>query len=249
MDTDIVIIDEIDYVLIDMQTNIDVYDSVKKGGKFKKSKKMPTIIGLTATDFNELNPDEQMFLTGSHHNFRFQSSTIPMSFTDLTLRRTVDEFLAMMETDYKRYALLIYMNEHQIKYFTERMNVYRSKFTAIIHQDVEDLTQIANMRSGDVYFVTKKELMRGFHYHCDEGIGLFIMKEVDSKKAFTQALGRVGRYGDDKCVRVIDKNLVNNIDERGRLEIMNKIKSTQLAKESGNNCNLTQMLSAMSSKV
>ena len=71
MDTDIVIIDEIDYVLIDMQTNIDVYDSVKKGGKFKKSKKMPTIIGLTATDFNELNPDEQMFLTGSHHNFKY----------------------------------------------------------------------------------------------------------------------------------------------------------------------------------
>ena len=106
---------------------------------------------------------------------------------------------------------------------------------------------IAAMRPREVYLVTKKELMRGFHYHCDEGIGLFIMKEVDSKKALTQALGRVGRYGDDKCVRVIDKDLENIIDERGRLDIMSKIKSTQLAKESGNNRNLTQMLSTMSS--
>ena len=105
------------------------------------------------------------------------------------------------------------------------------------------------MRSGDVYFVTKKELMRGFHYHCDEGIGLFIMTEVDSKKAFTQALGRVGRYGDDKCIRVIDKDLKHIIDERGSLDIMNKIKSTQLAKESGNNRNLTQMFSAISNNV
>ena len=104
------------------------------------------------------------------------------------------------------------------------------------------------MRSGDVYFVTKKELMRGFHYHCDEGIGLFIMKEVDSKKAFTQALGRVGRYGDDKCVRVVCKNL-EPIDEKGRITIMNKIKSAQLAKESGNNRNLTQMFSAISNNV
>ena len=65
------IIDEIDYVLIDMQTNFEVYNSVKRDGKYKQSKKMPTIIGLTATSFNELNPDEQMFLTGSHHNFMF----------------------------------------------------------------------------------------------------------------------------------------------------------------------------------
>ena len=65
------IIDEIDYVLIDMQTNIEVYDSVKKDGKYKKSKKTPTIIGLTATKFEELNPDEKMFLTGSHHTFNF----------------------------------------------------------------------------------------------------------------------------------------------------------------------------------
>ena len=70
-DTDIVIIDEIDYVLIDMQTNFEVYNAVKRDGKYKQSKKMPTIIGLTATSFNELNPDEQMFLTGSHHTFNF----------------------------------------------------------------------------------------------------------------------------------------------------------------------------------
>ena len=124
--------------------------------------------------------------------------------------------------------------------------VYKSKYT-VIHKDVDDLKTIAAMRPREVYLVTKKELMRGFHYHCDEGIGLFLMKEVDSKKALTQALGRVGRYGDDKCVRVIDKDLENIIDERGRLDIMSKIKSTQLAKESGNNRNLTQMLSTMSS--
>ena len=133
------IIDEIDYVLIDMQTNIEVYDSVKKGGKFKKSKKMPAIIGLTATNYSELNPDEQMFLTGSHHIFNFQYSTRPMSFTEVTLRRTVDEFLGMMSTNYERYALLIYMHERQINYFEERVNVYRSKYTAI-HKDINDLT-------------------------------------------------------------------------------------------------------------
>ena len=123
-DTDIVIIDEIDYVLIDMQTNFEVYNAVKRDGKYKQSKKMPTIIGLTATSFNELNPDEQMFLTGSHHAFNFQSSTIPMSFTDVALRRTVDEYLVMMESgDYSRYSLLVYIAEDKINYFRDRMMV------------------------------------------------------------------------------------------------------------------------------
>ena len=61
-----------------------------------------------------------------------------MSFTDVTLRRTVDEFLGMMSTNYERYALFIYIHERQINYFEERVNVYRSKYTAI-HKDIEDL--------------------------------------------------------------------------------------------------------------
>jgi len=94
-DTDIDIIDEVDHVLIDMQCNIDVFDaSSKKDGRYKQSLKTPIIIGLTATRLEELDWDEKLFLT-RHHSFNYFCSTIPMSFSNVTLFRSVDEFVMM----------------------------------------------------------------------------------------------------------------------------------------------------------
>ena len=38
--------------------------------------------------------------------------------------------------------------------------------------------------------------MRGFDYRSDTGIALLLCKQLDSKRAFLQAMGRVGRMGD-----------------------------------------------------
>lgn len=39
--------------------------------------------------------------------------------------------------------------------------------------------------------------MRGFDYRCAAGIALLITKKLDNKRAFLQAMGRVGRMGDE----------------------------------------------------
>ena len=48
-----------------------------------------------------------------------------------------------------------------------------------------------------VIIVTQQRLMRGFDYRSDDGIALLICKQLENKRAFLQAMGRVGRMGDE----------------------------------------------------
>ena len=57
-----------------------------------------------------------------------------------------------------------------------------------------------------------------------------------------QALGRVGRYGDDRCVRVIDSALGDEfINKNGRAELLAKMALSVRAKQTGNSQNLIDM--------
>ena len=67
------------------------------------------------------------------------------------------------------------------------------------------------MVPGDVYLVTNQDLMRGYDYRCIDGIALLIGKQLDSERARDQALGRVGRYGDDKFIRVVETSYKDEI--------------------------------------
>lgn len=55
---------------------------------------------------------------------------------------------------------------------------------------------IRDMKPGQVFFVDKPDLMRGFDYNtaCAEGIDLLMGNQLPTERAIEQALGRVGRY-------------------------------------------------------
>ena len=49
--------------------------------------------------------------------------------------------------------------------------------------------------------------MRGLDYRSDSTITLFLSKLCDSKRSLVQAFGRVGRYSEDRCHRLVDEAL------------------------------------------
>ena len=55
--------------------------------------------------------------------------------------------------------------------------------------------------------VTKPANMRGLDYRAEVPIALFLAKLCDSKRALYQAFGRVGRYAEDRCWRLVDEAL------------------------------------------
>jgi hypothetical protein len=88
--------------------------------------------------------------------------------------------------------------------------------------NVTDQKLLRKLVSGDIYCVTDEKKMRGYDYICGHGISLMIAKQLSSDRAFTQALGRVGRYGDDKCIRFVDIALeqVGSVNKDGRKSIL-----------------------------
>ena len=66
-----------------------------------------------------------------------------------------------------------------------------------VQVNCEDVDKIRKLGSQDVLFVSKPELMRGFDYLStrQEGIALLMARSLPSKRHVEQALGRVGRNG------------------------------------------------------
>ena len=79
----------------------------------------------------------------------------------------------------------------------------RASNTALLHYDETDLKLLRAIIPEDVYILMKQDLIRGYEYRSIEEIALLIAKQLDIVRAKNQALERVGRYGDDKFVRVV----------------------------------------------
>jgi hypothetical protein len=86
---------------------------------------------------------------------------------------------------------------------------------------------IRHMQASDAYTVTDKQLMRGFDYRteCEMGIALLIMRPFESHRAFHQALGRVGRYG-QPCKRFLLEGLTP-VPEAARLALIGHINNLE----------------------
>ena len=61
--------------------------------------------------------------------------------------------------------------------------------------------------------VSKEEYMRGVDYRSTYGIDLMIAKQLSNKRAYEQALGRVGRYG-EPCSRYMIEGLENGWNKK-----------------------------------
>ena len=72
------------------------------------------------------------------------------------------------------------------------------------HLDLDDTAALRALTGQDVLVVTCQRLMRGFDYRTTSGrgISLFVGCLFNSKRAYFQGCGRVGRYG-ESCRRVV----------------------------------------------
>ena len=61
---------------------------------------------------------------------------------------------------------------------------------------------LKGLQPGHVYFVSQEINMRGIDYRSENGIELLICNPLSNERAYIQALGRVGRYG-EPCGRWI----------------------------------------------
>lgn len=93
----------------------------------------------------------------------------------------------------------------------------------IVHTNVEDAKKLKTLGPSTCIIQTQADSMRGVDYRSTDGISLLIAKPLQSKRAYEQALGRVGRY-DEKCKRyLLDR--VNKYDEMQELQIIGRIRS------------------------
>ena len=72
--------------------------------------------------------------------------------------------------------------------------------------------------------IVDEEHMRGIDYTTEDprGISLLIAKRLKTKRAFIQALGRVGRYGAN-CQRFVLRSVIREQSEGDDAEIVKRI--------------------------
>ena len=80
--------------------------------------------------------------------------------------------------------------------------------------DCDDLDRLKRLIAQDVLLVTKPALMRGIDYRVKQGtmgISLLVMSPFENKRAYVQALGRVGRFH-EKARRFVWDQLQEPVD-------------------------------------
>ena len=76
------------------------------------------------------------------------------------------------------------------------------------------IERLRGLESSDILLITDPELARGLDYRCADGtkgISLLVMSQSPSVRAYTQLLGRVGRYH-EPCLRFLWRELEDPVD-------------------------------------
>ena len=76
-------------------------------------------------------------------------------------------------------------------------------------ENCSKLSELRKLKPKMVCAVTSNRLMRGFDYKSSNGIALYMGRKVDSLRDQTQALTRVGRYG-ERCRRFAEPELFHD---------------------------------------
>ena len=180
-------------------------------------------MGLTATCQAHFTTREKSFLT-KHHKFHLVDSGIQKEIGYDKVLATESMMLDQFVQDAKKkgMAMLVYVEGEQVECL--RAQASALGFRCRVNDD--DTTSLRRTKNGDCLIVTEQRLMRGFDYrsHDHAGIGLFIGKLLDSRRAYIQCCGRVGRQS-DLCHRFIDTRLDDTMgyDKRANGVLVNKM--------------------------
>ena len=101
--------------------------------------------------------------------------------------------------------------------------------------DCHDLGRLKRLGSHDLILVKQPKLMRGVDYRVTTGtmgISLLIMSDFANRRAYVQALGRVGRFN-EKCKRFVWDQLgspVNSLTEVAHMAALREMQVTKVVK-------------------
>ena len=193
----ITIIDEVDSVLIDSRCcPVKHYLT----GRTR-------IIGLTATADNEMIKEERLVL--KELDLEVYDSKIADNHKESEPLQplTLDEFF---HVSFDNYARLVFVHEDKLAVVEaickERGLIYK--------KNCSKLSELRALKPKTVCAVTEGRLMRGFDYRSNNkqhGIALYMGRKVNCLRDQTQALTRVGRYG-ERCRRYAEPELFHDED-------------------------------------
>ena len=178
------------------------------------------VIGLTATAFNEDFELERLHL--ERQGFKIYNSGLS-GFIDpatATSKATVQQFFKQSEG----YAKLIFAQGSAAETFLEQAIQPPNE------TDCKDLERLKHLVEQDVLLVRNTDLMRGIDYRVAAGtmgISLLIMSGFENKRAYVQALGRVGRFH-EKAKRFVWDQLPQTVDEMAQMRLMGVLREQQV---------------------
>ena len=162
-----VIIDEVDFVLLDKSTRI------------VNLKVVSMIIGLTATATGDMSGPELNYIKEvcgfNIYDSHMQSSKCDSSPAELC---SLDKFLS---SKFDHMARLIFCDESTF----EAMDKAASDNSTIeeIFTNCDELKILQRIEPGQLLLVSEQYLMRGFDFRCPMGLALLVCKQFDSERS------------------------------------------------------------------
>ena len=159
-------------------------------------------MGLSATPFNDEKGAEYLYLT-KRYKAELHDSNIATGAFDIPAPKLVNDCKSFFEQTTTSCAKLIYVQADQEPSVRELAKTFGYTEIETNCVDLNILKQIGKR----VLIVTSDQqlLMRGVDYRS-ELIDLLILANFDNERAYRQALGRVGRFG-DRCSRWMQEGL------------------------------------------
>ena len=205
---DLLILDEADWHLLDQISDLP--------------KKSYGIIAMTATEVgNQYGVEKKRLDT---LKITIHDSKIPANFDVEQVLEKISDVDFLDRERNSEHARLIWCIEDTLAHFS---NLATDLGYEVLHNH-RDITNLRELTHQFCLIVTDIELMRGVDYHTPEfksGIDLLIARDFPNTRAYTQGLGRVGRYG-EACNRwVWDKFTDSVVNEKEEAELRGKIGS------------------------
>ena len=185
---EVIIIDEIDYVMLD-----------RKAIFYRDHNAICKVVGLTATTGKQMLELERDYLAQVQQFSIYDSGIEPAA--SAAVKPQYLEYKDFFASVYDNMGRLVYCEEAEFD--SIKASVIPARLHHATYCNVEDLAQLADIQPGSVYLISEQCLMRGFDYRCKNGLALLISKRLDSERALYQALARVGRYDEDICHRFV----------------------------------------------
>ena len=204
---DLLILDEADWHLLDQISDLPMTSY--------------GVIAMTATEVgNQYGVEKKRLDT---LKMTIHDSKIPANFdVEQVLQRISD--VKFIDRERLEHARLIWCTEDKQAHFRKLAEDWGYDVLHN-HRNIADLRELTQQYC---LIITDIELMRGVDYHTPEfksGIDLLIARDFPNTRAYTQGLGRVGRYG-EACNRwVWDKFTDSIVNEKEEAELRGKIGS------------------------